>query len=66
MHLPSDTSSPGEQAWPSGQSVFTLQSVSVSLKHTRLLLPLIPPHWASQYSLQSWQLKPVLIWKQPP
>lgn len=38
----------------------------VALAQTLLLLPSTFKHRASQYSPQSWQLKPVLTWKQPP
>lgn len=54
------------QAWPNGQSAFVSQSVLVTLMQTRLPYPSTLPQRALQYSPQSWQLKPVLIWKQPP
>lgn len=66
MQTGSSTPPPGVQAWPSGQSAFESQEVLVTLKQTVLPLPSIVPHRELQYSLQSWQLKPVLTWKQPP
>ena len=42
------------------------QESLATLKQTLLPLPSMVPQRELQNSPQSWQLKPVLIWKQPP
>jgi hypothetical protein len=66
MQMGSDTASPGQQAWPTGQSPVLLQDLLVAQKQRRLPLPSTGPQPLQQFPEQSWQLKPVLIWKQPP
>jgi hypothetical protein len=66
MQMGSSTASPGKQAWPTGQSPVLLQDLLVAQKQRRLPLPSTGPQPLQQFPEQSWQLKPVLIWKQPP